>query len=135
MPFPFNQGIPSQRRAITHHRAAREHCQKVGLHQHRYHCQNYHANCSTSSDDSPNMTLILCSVIPSIVAVLSIVSLILMVQRGIICSKRKSNQNIIVHKNDLYGSITNEDYFDDRYETKITDENQYYEEDYEESKL
>ena len=81
------------------------------------------------------MTLILCSVIPSIVAVLSVVSLILMVQRGIICSKRKSNQNIIVHKNDLYGSITNEDYFDERYETKITDENQYYEEDYEESKL
>ena len=81
------------------------------------------------------MTLILCSVIPSIVAVLTVVSLILMVERRIICSKRKSNQNIIVHKNDLYGSITNEDYFDERYETKITDENQYYEEDYEESKL
>ena len=47
--------------------------------------------------------------------------------RGIICSKKKSNQNTIVHTNDLYGNITNEDYFDERYDTKFTDTNQYYE--------
>ena len=59
--------------------------------------------------------------------------LVILVQKGIIC--KKSNENIIVHKNDLYGNLTNQDYFDERYDTKITDENQYYEEEYEESKL
>ena len=42
------------------------------------------------------------------------------------CSEKPKNQNVITHKNDLYGNLTNQEYFDQRYDTNITDTNQYY---------
>ena len=90
---------------------------------------------ASGEEDSHNVTLILSTVIPSLITVITVAILAMLVQKGIICNKEKSNENIIVHKNDLYGNLTNQDYFDERYDTKITDENQYYEEEYEESKL
>ena len=73
------------------------------------------------------MTLILSSVIPSIsiVCILTAI-LIILVKKRLICSEKKSIENVIVHKNDLYGNLTNEEYFDQRYDTKVTDTNQYY---------
>ena len=53
------------------------------------------------------------------------VMLVIFVKKGLIC--RENNENVISHKNDLYGNLTNEEYFDQRYETSITDTNQYYE--------
>ena len=41
------------------------------------------------------------------------------------------NQESIVHQNELYGNMSNEDYFAERYYTNIVDTNQYYEDEYE----
>ena len=48
-------------------------------------------------------------------------------KKRIICSKKPKDENVITHKNDLYGNLTNQDYFDERYDTNISDRNQYYE--------
>ena len=40
-------------------------------------------------------------------------------------------QFTIVHQNELYGNLSNQDYFAERYDTNIVDRNQYYEEEYE----
>ena len=88
----------------------------------------------TKADDKENLTLILCSTIPSVIVIclFSIILLVLVKKDVIVCGKKKTDQNnIIVHKNDLYGNLTNQDYFDQRYDTKITDKNQYYEGEYE----
>ena len=86
----------------------------------------YHESCdqSNKTDDSQRTTLILCLTIPSILILFFSVMLVIFVKKGLIC--RENNENVISHKNDLYGNLTNEDYFDQRYDTNITDRNQYY---------
>ena len=51
-----------------------------------------------------------------------------LVKKGIICSKKKNsvNENVIVHQNDLYGNLSNQDYFDERYDTNIVEMNENY---------
>ena len=41
------------------------------------------------------------------------------------CFKKKE-EAAIVHQNVLYGNLSNEDYHAERYDTKITDSNNYY---------
>ena len=55
-----------------------------------------------------------------------LVILVILVKKGLICREKPNNQPVITHKNDLYGNLTNEDYFNQRYDTNITDTNQYY---------
>ena len=52
--------------------------------------------------------------------------MVILWKRGFKCSEKPKNQNVITHKNDLYGNLTNEEYFDQRYDTNIIDTNQYY---------
>ena len=55
----------------------------------------------------------------------------------VIC-KRKNNEvkgeKSIVHQNDLYGNISNQEEHEERYDTKIVDTNQYYD-DYDNAEL
>ena len=89
----------------------------------------YHESCTKSnkSDDNQTRTLVLCTTIPSICLLLFSVVMVILWRKGFICNDKTSNQNVITHKNDLYGNLTNQDYFDQRYDTNITDRNQYYE--------
>ena len=48
----------------------------------------------------------------------------------LVCKKNDSKTEAIVHQNDLYGNVTNEDYFNERYVTNIVDTNQYYDDEY-----
>ena len=52
-------------------------------------------------------------------------------RRGIICSHKNTMEESIVHQNELYGNLSNEEYFAERYDTNIVDRNLYYEEEYE----
>ena len=52
-------------------------------------------------------------------------------RKGIICISKKQKDEVIVHQNELYGNLSNQDYFEERYDTNILDRNQYYEEEYE----
>ena len=71
------------------------------------------------------MILIIGITVPSVFCILAAV-LSILVKKGFICRETSPKQNVIVHQNDLYGNLTNQDYFDQRYDTKITDTNQYY---------
>ena len=97
----------------------------------------YHENCPSQSsainftteeeDENQDITVILSTTIPS-VAILGflIAILIILGKKWYISRKTKANQKVIVHQNDLYGNLTNQEYFDQRYDTKVTDTNQYY---------
>ena len=52
-------------------------------------------------------------------------------RRGMICNNKRQKDEVIVHQNELYGNLSNQDYFEERYDTNILDRNQYYEEEYE----
>ena len=86
----------------------------------------YHESCALSMKnvDKQKTILILCLSIPSLMILFFSVMLVIFMKKGLIC---RENKNIISHKNDLYGNLTNEDYVDQRYDTNITDRNQYYE--------
>ena len=51
-------------------------------------------------------------------------------RKEVICKKDDSRAEAIVHQNDLYGNVTNEDYFNERYVTNIVHTNQYYDDEY-----
>ena len=91
----------------------------------------YHENCFQSTTfgtkDDDNQTVILCSTIPSLCILFTVIILVILWKKGIICHEKPNNQNVITHKNDLYGNLTNQEYFDQRYDTNILDTNQYYE--------
>ena len=60
------------------------------------------------------------------------VTLLCLKRIGMICfNSNQKKQEIIVHQNELYGNLSNDDYFAERYDTNIVDTNQYYEEEYE----
>ena len=44
-------------------------------------------------------------------------------KKGVICKKNDSKTEALVHQNDLYGNVTYEDYFIERYVTNILDTN------------
>ena len=73
-----------------------------------------------------DIIVILCSTIPSLCILLSVIILVNLWKKGLLC-KNSNNENVNTHKNDLYGNLTNQEYFDQRYDTNITDTNQYYE--------
>ena len=89
----------------------------------------YHESCAQSNktDYSQKTTLILYLTIPLLLILSFLVLLVILVKKRIICGEKPKNQNVITHKNDLYGNLTNEEYFDQRYDTNIIDTNQYYE--------
>ena len=67
-----------------------------------------------------------------LVGLATFITLFCLKRRGMICfNKNSKNQEIIVHQNELYGNLSNDDYFAERYDTNIVDTNQYYEEEYE----
>ena len=74
-----------------------------------------------------DIIVILCSTIPSLCILLSVIILVNLWKKGLLC-KNSNNENVITHKNDLYGNLTNQEYFDQRYDTNIKDTNQYYDE-------
>ena len=60
------------------------------------------------------------------------ITLFCLKRRRMLCfNKSPKNQEIIVHQNELYGNLSNDEYFAERYDTNIVDTNQYYEEEYE----
>ena len=85
------------------------------------------------SYESLNNILIL-KITSGIVALLFLIVFVLcfLKRKGFICGKRKDvREESIVHQNELYGNVTNQDYFDERYDTNIVDKNQYYDQEYE----
>merc|ERR1711983_547176 len=67
----------------------------------------YHESCAQSikNEDSQKTTLIHCLTILSLLILFFLVMLVIFVKKGLIC--RENNQNVITHKNDLYGNLTN----------------------------
>ena len=45
-------------------------------------------------------------------------------------AKKKVDQEVVVHKNDLYGNMGNLEEWKERYDTKIVDTNTYYDNNY-----
>ena len=72
--------------------------------------------------------IVLGSTITSTLAIsVIIIVTVCLLKKGILCDKNKAaNENAIVHQNDLYGNISNQDYFDERYDTNIVDKNENY---------
>ena len=80
-------------------------------------------------DASSNLIIILSSSISSILVFLLVLFVVIYsVRKGFLCAEKKnSNDEVIVHQNELYGNISNQDYFDERYDTNVTDRNEDYE--------
>ena len=95
----------------------------------------YHTDCFEKLRLDVDQTVILALIISSAVILICLatfITLFCLKRRGIICiNKNQKNQEIIVHQNELYGNLSNQDYFAERYDTNIVDRNQYYEEEYE----
>ena len=96
----------------------------------------YHEDCLDARGGSNrNQTLILALIISSTVVSVGLatfIALFCLKRRGISCFKtNQKKQEIIVHQNELYGNLSIQDYFTERYDTNIVDRNQYYEEEYE----
>ena len=101
----------------------------------------YHKDCdeeqelSSSEASSEEKQAIILGVVSSIgvlILIATSLTLFCLKRRGIICSnKNQKKEEIIVHQNELYGNLSNQDYFAERYDTNIVDRNQYYEEEYE----
>ena len=71
--------------------------------------------------------IVLGSTIPSVLLIfVLIIVTICLKKKGIICAKEERNENTIVHQNDLYGNLSNQDYFDERYDTNVVDMNETY---------
>ena len=78
-------------------------------------------------DENQNTSLILSTTIPSMATLGFLIAILMtLVKKRLICKEKKANENVIVHQNDLYGNLTNQEYFDQRYDTNVTDTNQYY---------
>ena len=45
-------------------------------------------------------------------------------KKGVICDKKE--EDAVVHQNELYGNLSNEDYFEERYDTNVVDTNENY---------
>ena len=102
----------------------------------------YHKNCiedimneenDTKAGANENNTMIFLLIGLSAVVLLCVptfITLFCLKRREKLCFK-KENQEIIVNQNELYGNLSNQDYFSERYDTDIVDRNQYYEEEYE----
>ena len=101
----------------------------------------YHTDCdkehklNSNNGSKGSHTIIVGITVPSavvLVALASFITLFCMKRRGLVCfNKNQKKEEIIVHQNELYGNLSNQDYFNERYDTNIVDKNQYYEEEYE----
>ena len=100
---------------------------------HKY-CDEEH-KLNSNSGSKGSQTLIVGIIVPSavvLVALATIITLFCLKRRGLFCfNKNQKKEEIIVHQNELYGNLSNQDYFNERYDTNIVDTNQYYEEEYE----
>ena len=77
------------------------------------------------------VNIIMASTILSVLLIcILVIVTVCLVKKGIICNKNQKsvNKNTIVHQNDLYGNISNQDYFDERYDTNVMDKNENYQE-------
>ena len=96
-------------------------------------CSEFNNKEKNDTGENENQTLIFGIIGSSAVVLVGIATLIIVFcvkSRGMMCFKKES-QEIIVHQNELYGNLSNQDYFSERYDTDIVDRNQYYEEEYE----
>ena len=89
-------------------------------------------SCNTQNSKATNkeFNIILASTISSVLLVcILVIVIVCLVKKDIICSKKQKSvdENTIVHQNDLYGNISNQDYFDERYDTNVVDKNENYE--------
>ena len=82
------------------------------------------------SDESSTEVSITIAIVVTVVTCLVFFLLFFMKKKGAICTKDDAKNETMVHQNELYGNVSNEDYFNERYITNIVDANQYYDDEY-----
>ena len=82
------------------------------------------------SNESSTNIIIFISIAVTILVCLIFFLLFCMKKKGVIRKKDDAKKETIVHQNELYGNVSNEDYFNERYATNIVDKNQYYDDEY-----
>lgn len=92
-------------------------------------CSEENKKEKNDTEENENQTLFFGLIGLSAEVLIGIATLLCLKRKGMMCFKIE-NQESIVHQNELYGNMSNEDYFAERYYTNIVDTNQYYEEEY-----
>ena len=71
------------------------------------------------------MNIVLGATIPSVLVICFLIfATVCLVKKGVICDKKE--EDAVVHQNELYGNLSNEDYFEERYDTNVVDTNENY---------
>ena len=78
----------------------------------------------TDSSDE-NLYIVLGATIPSVLVIFFLIfATVCLVKKGVICDKKE--EDAVIHQNVLYGNLSNEDYFEERYDTNVVDTNENY---------
>ena len=83
------------------------------------------SSCPITEKSDGKLFIVLGATIPSFLVIcFMIFATICLVKKGVICDKKE--EDAIVHQNELYGNLSNEDYFEERYDTNVVDTNENY---------